>query len=226
MDNIGDTGAHNLSTEITRRARDYGEVVRLLPQQREQAAAVATKAFLDDIVYSYIFTDVEERERCLRRYLSAFFGFARHYGETYTLPGVEGVACWLSPWKTKPVLWQVIRTSFALPRVTLSFQKESRNRMVALASVQNQVHSRAIRGRHWQLAVLVVDPMHQHQGIGSQLIQPVLRQADAEGLPCYLDTDTESNVRFYEHFGFTVVSEGEVSGHPIKIWAMVRPPER
>ena len=158
------------------------------------------------------------------RYMSAFFAFAQHYGDTYTVPDMAGVACWLSPWKSKPVLWQAIRTGFALPRVSLSFPKPSRDRMIALARYLNQAHSQAVKGRHWQLTVLAVDPARRRQGIGGHLIQPMLARADAERLPCYLDTQTESNVRFYEKYGFVVVSEGEVPGHPMRIWAMLRQP--
>lgn len=185
---------------------------------------MAARAFQDDPVYAYVFPDPVERKRCLERYMDAFFGFAKYYGETYTTRDTTGVACWISPWRAKPVLWQVLRTGFAMPRVTLSFPKQARDRMVALASYLNRAHSQAVNGRHWQLAILAVDPAHQGQGIGSSLVGPILARADAEHLPCYLDTQSERNVRLYEKFGFFVASEGLVPGHPMRIWAMVRPP--
>jgi ribosomal protein S18 acetylase RimI-like enzyme len=53
-------------------------------------------------------------------------------------------------------------------------------------------------------------------------MQPVLERAEAEGSPCYLETDNEANVLFYEKHGFRVVSEDEVPKHGLRFWAMVR----
>ncbi|MHB1134472.1 MAG: GNAT family N-acetyltransferase [Chloroflexota bacterium] len=212
--------------DTTRNTPAWGEVVRTAPGQHQPLAALATRAFLDDDIYTYMLPDARERELCLGRYMDAFFGFARHYGEIYTVPGLAGVACWLSPWRSKPVLWQVLRTGFALPRATMAFPKQARERMVALAGYLGKVHGQAVQGRHWQMAVLAVDPAQRRQGLGGRLMQPMLARADAENLPCYLDTQTESNVRLYERHGFVVVSEGDVPGHPMRIWAMVRQPRR
>ena len=96
--------------------------------------------------------------------------------------------------------------------------------MIALARYLNQAHSQAVKGRHWQLTVLAVDPARRRQGIGGHLIQPMLERADAEGLPATRHRQTESNVQLYEKCGFVVVSEGEVPGHPMRIWAMLRQP--
>jgi hypothetical protein len=45
------------------------------------------------------------------------------------------------------------------------------------------------------------------------LLRPALARADAEGVPCYLETQNVRNVRFYRKQGFRVVSDGEVPGH-------------
>jgi hypothetical protein len=50
-----------------------------------------------------------------------------------------------------------------------------------------------------------------------------LARADAQALPCYLETETESNVGFYSRRGFVVVDDVEVSG--VHMWAMLRMPQ-
>ena len=45
---------------------------------------------------------------------------------------------------------------------------------------------------------------------------------DREGLPGYLETLEEKNVRLYEHFAFKVVDESFVPGIVLTDWAMVR----
>lgn len=41
------------------------------------------------------------------------------------------------------------------------------------------------------LFMLGISPAYQRQGIGSLLLQPIIKQADKAGLPCYLETSTE-----------------------------------
>ena len=43
---------------------------------------------------------------------------------------------------------------------------------------------------HWYLMILGVVPADQGRGIGGALMQPVLEEADREGVPCYLETMT------------------------------------
>jgi GNAT superfamily N-acetyltransferase len=38
---------------------------------------------------------------------------------------------------------------------------------------------------HWYLEIMVVNPASQGQGVGSRLLQPILKQASEEGLACY-----------------------------------------
>ena len=93
-----------------------------------------------------------------------------------------------------------------------------------MVSYTEKVHKRAVPGLHWYLWGLGVEPSEQGKGIGGALMEPVLRQAGAEGLPCYLETQNERNLPFYERHGFEVVSDGEVPKHGLRVWAMVRDP--
>src|SRR6266849_3061500 len=63
-------------------------------------------------------------------------------------------------------------------------------------------------------------------GMAGLLIQPTLARADAEGLPCYLETENPRNVPFYQKHGFKVMSEGEVTSCRLHVWSMLREPKR
>lgn len=200
--------------------------VRLASSQKQQAVEVLVRAFVDDAGYEYVSPDVAESLRSQRRLWPALLGHGLLYGEVYTTPDLGGVACWLAPGKTEINLWRALRTGFALPRAVLGFGKEGRRRFGDLMNYDNDVHRRLLPGPHWYLGALGVDPARQGRGIGGALLQPILARAEAEGLPCYLEAINEENVRFYEKRGFTVVHEGEVPGHPIRMWAMVRQAHR
>ena len=60
---------------------------------------------------------------------------------------------------------------------------------------------------HWYLAVLGTDPSAQGHGLGSALLQSRLSRCDDRRFPAYLESSKESNVPYYERFGFAAVSE-------------------
>lgn len=62
-------------------------------------------------------------------------------------------------------------------------------KLMYLENYLEKIHRRSVPEPHWYLWWLGVDPAHQGQSIGRALIQPVLERAEAESLPCYLETD-------------------------------------
>jgi ribosomal protein S18 acetylase RimI-like enzyme len=200
------------------------EPIHLQPSQKAEAAEVLCRAFMEDVAYKYVLPDPQERETTMRRLWKALVPYCMLYGEAYTTPEVAGVACWLTPNHSAYSIWRIVRTGFALPRAILSFKQPARDRMAALMQYNDEIHKRVIREPHWYLGALGVDPDHQRRGVGAALLQPVLARADLKGWPCYLETQTEDNVKFYEKQGFTVANEAVVPGHGVKLWAMIRRP--
>jgi GNAT superfamily N-acetyltransferase len=76
---------------------------------------------------------------------------------------------------------------------------------------------------HYYLSILGVDPPRQGEGMGSALLQPMLRRCDQEGVGAYLETGTERNVRFYARHGFRVTEEVPLPKGP-PMWLMWRDP--
>jgi GNAT superfamily N-acetyltransferase len=87
-------------------------------------------------------------------------------------------------------------------------------------------HEQHMPETHWYLMILGVDPPLQGQGIGGRLIQPVLGEADRDGLPCYLETAKARNVPFYERHGFAVIEETDAPDGGPHMWLMRREPRR
>jgi len=75
----------------------------------------------------------------------------------------------------------------------------------------------------WFLATVGVRPERQGRGLGWSVLVPGLRAADAEGLPCFLETSAEANVRFYRRLGFEVAAEVDLPDGGPRTWAMRRP---
>lgn len=181
------------------------------------------RAFQLDPAYTSIFPDSGERERALQLLFGAVVGYSLVYGLIHTTPAVEGVACWLSPGNAEITLWRMLRTGLGLQRAVARFNPQARQEVLAALAYMDEIHKRAAPEPHWYLWALGVEPDCQGQGIGSRLLQPVLTQADNDGISCYLETQTERNVAFYRKRGFEVVSDGVVPDQGIRVWTMLRP---
>jgi ribosomal protein S18 acetylase RimI-like enzyme len=73
---------------------------------------------------------------------------------------------------------------------------------------------------HWYLATLGVVASARRRGIGEALLTQWLAGVDRDGVPAYLETDGESNIRFYERAGFSLAGETSVLG--VRTWRMKR----
>jgi len=70
------------------------------------------------------------------------------------------------------------------------------------------------------LRTLGVHPAVQSRGLGSRLVEQVLRTA-SDALPVYLETAKEQNLSFYTHLGFERV--GEFRCLDVCVWRLLRP---
>ena len=78
----------------------------------------------------------------------------------------------------------------------------------------------------WYLYNLSVKKSAQGKGIAGKLLRPMLRFCDEENIVTYLETNKESNVSLYEHFGFELSKKEPIPKSPVMHYAMVRQPSR
>jgi ribosomal protein S18 acetylase RimI-like enzyme len=114
-------------------------------------------------------------------------------------------------------VFDIITVWFRLGRRTVRRLMETADRI-------QKAHARHAPGPHYYLEVIGVHPDHQGKGLGSRLMAPMLARADSERLPCYLETQTESNVAFYQKRGFEVVEVMDLPDGGPRGWLMLRPP--
>jgi GNAT superfamily N-acetyltransferase len=91
-----------------------------------------------------------------------------------------------------------------------------------MGGIERLMHDHHPHEPHWYLNTLSIHPDRQRQGYGSALIAPGLERADADGLPCYLETQRQSNIPFYARFGFELQEEISLLDSP-PLWTMWRP---
>ena len=170
---------------------------------------------------TFLEPDESKRIRFGQWFMTKGVELGRRWGANYANQAVTGVAVWFTPGNTTISTWKALRTGLMmLPfKVGLS----GFGRFNSLDSATAAVHKKHMSELHWYLLALGVDPGAQGTGVGSALIEKGAVQAAEAGLPCYLETMTESNVDYYTKRSFEVVADFEVPSGP-RTWAMVRRP--
>lgn len=196
------------------------ETTRLEAAQVDRAVATLTRAFRDDPIQRYVIPDDARRARLQPWVLGALVRYCLPYGEVHTTPDLDGVACWLPPGRSMTNVWGMLRSGMMLAPLRLG--PVSFSRYMVLSAYMDTTRERVVSVPHWYLSAIGVEPSRQGRGIGGALLDPVLARADADRLPCYLETQSERNVRFYEKRGFKVSHTGAVRG--LRIWSMLRTP--
>jgi GNAT superfamily N-acetyltransferase len=200
-----------------------GEALPLHPDQVETAAGMLARAFHDDPLARFIFPDLQRR----RHHLPVLFGeWVRdglRHGKVVTLGADVAVAIWMPPHAAPPPQPGTAEVAAAAgSEAAVALTADERERLERFGGHVEALHARLMPEPHAALLAVGVDPAHQGQGLGSALIAPTLAKYADETVPCYLDTGTARNVRFYEWHGFRVLEEGVVPRSSFRVWAMRR----
>ncbi|WP_238782947.1 GNAT family N-acetyltransferase [Streptomyces monomycini] len=178
-------------------------------------SSTLARAFDDDPMMRWFFPDDSSRETGLTRYFTTLF--TRQYAHHGVCERTGAAAAFWVPPEGQAKAVPDAETVQELQDILGDRAPLFRDTVMAAAE-------HAPQEPHWYLAVIGADPAAQGQGHGAALLRSGLAQADAAGLPVYLESSKPSNVPVYEHFGFVVRGEMELPGGGPKLWAMRRDP--
>jgi ribosomal protein S18 acetylase RimI-like enzyme len=194
-------------------------IQRLDARHADAAAATLGEAFFDDPLLQIVAPDEATR----RRWGPWFMGLPLHYGlrwgEVWGTDDASAVAVWMPPDSGEMGLGRMLRLGLArMPfRLGLSGSKAFMQALSAMEPFHKTVH-----GPHWYLVAVGTRADRRGQGLGSALVEAGTSRADAAGVPCYLETGTQSNIDFYAKRGFEVIGQTDLDGHTLS--GMVRRP--
>ena len=177
-------------------------------------------AFRDDPVISWLIpSDVNNREQRLQTFFTSMSrSYLRRNKNVYLAGDDAGGALWSAPGSWTLPLSEIMRES--LP----AFRAFGGNLVRALRT-QLEVESEHPKDpKHWYLGYLGVRCDRQGNGIGAAMLREVLDQADAGGVPAYLESSNEKNLSLYERHGFAVTKSYSALGRGPTIWRMWREP--
>jgi ribosomal protein S18 acetylase RimI-like enzyme len=210
-----------LKPNMRKTMKSDSATIRLEKEQVERASEVLARAFRNDPLAVYLFPDRAERESKLSCVLRSLLRYGYLYGgASATSPQLEGVVVWLPSEQDHWTLWRKIRSGSTL--MLFRIGRRAAARWKALDAYLGAMKKRHVPSAHYYGLLLAVDPVYQGKGYGGALLRAVLAEVDRQRRPCYLETLTEKDVSFFQHFGFRVVEEGIVPGTELMVWGMMR----
>ncbi len=200
IDIAGPSDFDAITTCLTRSLWDFPETVHLLPNERN-------------------------RYRVLPRYLRSDAKDAASFHALFAAQDgavVVGAAAWLPP-GAYPINGrrQLAEAMQLLPVAPWGIGALVKGRRGQAANRSRHIGCPP----HYWLRAIGVDPDRQREGIGTELIRPVLLRADQEQLGCFLFTATAANAAWYESLGFATMEKYNPTPTWPTSWAMWRAPQ-
>jgi GNAT superfamily N-acetyltransferase len=208
-------------TQQPRGARDSADVREVGSDESATVSALLGAAFETDPVVRWLVRGrvarKQRRQRLFELELDSYIFPKGHVWVAGDGPDLAG-ACLALP----PGEWQMPQAvSLADARHWLGVFKMQLPAAVKTQAFMAEHHPSE---PHWYIRYLGVAPERQGQGIGTELLKPVLERCDAKWLPAYLEASSERNAALYERLGFVHTEKLKLPDGGPPMWAMRRPP--
>ena len=207
-------------------SRQIENLYKVQKKDIPKAGVVLADAFQHDPIWKLVFRDeagLEQRGVLFESPLK----YCLKYGEVYApSEHLEGVALWLPGDSADMTIWRMIQSGAIISgmKAMKACTKLARQQGRIFGSLQADRKAH-MKGRTYiYLMVLGVATELQGQGFGGKLIRALIEESERVGVPIYVETETESNVRMYEKFGFGVLKQIILPIIDLPQWEMVREP--
>ena len=205
---------------MTQRPTTPVQVRKIQVADHQRVADVLGRAFDDDPVMNFLAKQDARRSQRIRKIMDmALRTMTFPYGETYVADGYEGAALWNPPNGRPHGILSDLKMLPAMIGVA------GLTRLPRIIGALNLMEKKHPKEPHYYLLALGVDPARQGQGIGTQLMAPILERCDSEGAPAYLESSKERNLPLYERNGFRVTERIELPNGGPPAWLMWRDPQ-
>lgn len=162
---------------------------------------ILAKSFDDNKSVNYIVKQDSKRKQRLRSLVEYSFDVCHSFGDVFLSDDRRGCALILLPDKKKTtlksILWDI---KLVTNCIGISNVKKAMGREAKIKKLQPKEPM-------YYLWFIGVDPNEQHKGIGSDLLQAVIKKGELQNRPVCLETSTLKNIPWYEKFGFKIYNE-------------------
>jgi GNAT superfamily N-acetyltransferase len=178
---------------------DQNDLLRMDPACRSAVAALEHDPFYRSICGADVH-DVTRRRTVLEKYFAYSIQEGRDIGRCVHLADAAcAVAVWLLP-QPPDTRSRAAHNKRLFLETTLDAQGCA-NYYRIVDFMKGKTGS-VVGHDAWYLSIIAVDPAAQGKGLGQELLEPTIAEADQFSAVCYLETFSPRNLRFYERLGF------------------------
>ncbi len=199
------------------------DLYRLTKRDSRRAAKVLADAFDDDPLWDRVMQGTSRSKRIFL--FETPVRYCLHYGEVWApSSALEGIIAWVSGYAADMTLWRIFRSGALCPGLRMGVRIGRRMQIVFRQILIDR--KRYINNRlSIYLQILGVSKRFQGKGFGGMMLKSLIRKSNEMGASIYLETETETNVRLYERFGFAVIKKLILPMIDVPMWEMARESE-
>ena len=202
---------------------EFDNLFKLTPEYVEKAIQVAGSAFQDDPIMVFTYPDEEERKQNSPYGFYMIYNYGIKHGLTYaTSKNLEGITIWLPTDKVYPSTWAMLRYGGFYTMRKVGLKIKVMKRTMTVFKYEEERHKELAPYDHWYFQNIAVKPEEQGKGYGGLLISTMLKTIESDGLPIYVEINTEKAVSIYQKYGFEILEHGIIPETDAPLWCMLR----
>ncbi|MHA2009514.1 MAG: GNAT family N-acetyltransferase [Promethearchaeota archaeon] len=206
---------------------DLDNLFKLTPDYVKEACKVAGSAFQDDPIMIYTYPDEKERQQNSQYGFYMLYNYGVKHGLTYATSKIlEGITIWLPPNKVYPSTWAMMRYGGFYTIRKVGLKLKAMKRTMTVFKYEDERHKEHAPFDHWYFQNIAVKPEEQGKGYGGLLISTMLKTIENDGLPVYVETNTEKAMSIYQKYGFEILEHSIIPQTDIPLWCMLRKPKQ
>jgi ribosomal protein S18 acetylase RimI-like enzyme len=190
-----------LSLLIIKRVLYFKIMIRAEYKNKDLIVNILTGSFNDNKSVNYIIKQDEKRVERIKKLISYSFELCYRYGKVFISNDRKACALIILPEKKKTTLYSIY-LDLSLIFCCIGFRniKKVMNR-------ESKIRQLQLRGNIYYLWFIGVYPDEQHKGIGTNLLNQIIKDAHMEHRTICLETSTLKNIPWYQKFGFSIYNE-------------------
>ncbi|MFC1953356.1 GNAT family N-acetyltransferase [Chloroflexota bacterium] len=190
-----------------------------------RAGIILADAFQHDPVWNRVFEGESHYGKKYRAFFESPVRYCLKFGEVYApSENLEGIVAWVPGKYADMNAWRGIRSGSVSAMMRIGFN--TMKKMMPIIKPLTEDRHRHMAGCTYMYVIIVgVATDLQGKGFGRKLIGAAIEKSQSLGVQLYLETETEENVKMYEHFGFKLLEEITLPVIDLPMWEMVWKPQ-
>ena len=208
--------------------RQIESIYKVQKKDIPKAGAVLADAFQHDPLWTKVFEDEAKNDQKMAAWYEGSVRYCLKYGEVYaTSEHLEGIAAWVPDDLADMTIWRMVRSGSIISGMKMGMTMARHAQKMRFVFEPLEADRKAnMKGRSYvYLMIIGVASEFQGQGFGGKLLGALIEESEHVGVPVYLETETERNVRMYERLGFRLLNQITLPVINLPMWEMVREPK-